>query len=62
MCMLGMGTHATCVLIDLRTALADCQIVVPSVTFFISFGIQLNQRNSVGGQGASEFVMLWTRE
>ena len=31
-CMLGLGAHATCVLIDLRTALADCQIVVPAVT------------------------------
>ncbi len=31
-CMLGLGTHVTYVLIDLRTALADCQIVVPAVT------------------------------
>jgi len=31
-CMLGLGAHATYVLIDSRTALADCQIVVPAVT------------------------------
>jgi len=30
--MLGLGAHTTHVLMDLRTALADCQIVVPSVT------------------------------
>jgi len=31
-CMLGLGAHAMCVLIDLRTALADCLIMVPVVT------------------------------
>ena len=31
-CMLGLGIHATYVLIDLRTALTDCQIGVPAVT------------------------------
>jgi hypothetical protein len=31
-CMLGLGVHATYDLIDLRTAVADCQIVVPVVT------------------------------
>ena len=31
-CMLGLGAHATCVLNDFRTALTDCQIVVPAVT------------------------------
>ena len=30
--MLGLGAHTTRVLVDLRTALADCQIVVTSVT------------------------------
>ena len=30
--MLGLGAHATCVLNDFRTALTDCQIVVPAVT------------------------------
>ena len=30
-CMLGLGAHATYVLIDIRTA-AECQIVVPAVT------------------------------
>ena len=31
-CMLGLGAHATCVFIDLRSALANCNIVVPAVT------------------------------
>jgi hypothetical protein len=31
-CMLGMGAHAMCIFIDLRSALADCQIVVPAET------------------------------
>jgi hypothetical protein len=31
-CMLGLGVHATYVHINLRTALGDCQIVVPVVT------------------------------
>ena len=30
--MLGIGAHATYVHIDLRTALRDCQIIVPAVT------------------------------
>ena len=31
-CMLGLGAHTMYIFIDLRTALADCQIVVPAVT------------------------------
>jgi hypothetical protein len=31
-CMLDLGIHATYILINLRTALADCQIVVLAVT------------------------------
>jgi hypothetical protein len=31
-CMLSLGAHATYVFIDLRTALADCQILVLAVT------------------------------
>ena len=31
-CMLGLGAHATCVFIDLRSAFANCNIVVPAVT------------------------------
>ncbi len=31
-CMLGLGIHATYILINLRAALADCQIVVSAVT------------------------------
>ena len=31
-CMLGLGAHTMYIFIDLRTALADCQIVVPTVT------------------------------
>ena len=31
-CMLGLGAHTMYDFIDLRTALADCQIVVPAVT------------------------------
>jgi hypothetical protein len=31
-CMLGLGIHAIYLLIDLGTAFADCQIVVPVVT------------------------------
>jgi hypothetical protein len=31
-CMLGLGIHATYIPINLRTAVADCQIVVPAVT------------------------------
>ncbi len=31
-CMTSLGNQATYVLIDLKTALADCRIVVPTVT------------------------------
>ena len=30
--MMGLGVNATYVIVDLRTALADCQIVVLAVT------------------------------
>ena len=31
-CMMGLGVNATYAIVDLRTALAGCQIVVPAVT------------------------------
>ncbi len=30
-CMLGLGSQAICILIDLKTALTNCNIVVPTV-------------------------------
>jgi len=63
-CMLGLGSHATYVLIDLRMALADCQIVVPAVTDLsdcetaqVAANIPAPEENGlVGIEGSSIFI------
>jgi hypothetical protein len=63
-CMLGLGSHTTYVLIDLRMALADCKIVVPAVTDLLDCktaqdvaNIPAPEENGlVGFEGSSIFI------
>jgi hypothetical protein len=63
-CMLGLSIHATYILVDLRTALVDCQMVVPTVTDLSDYktakdvaNIPAPEENGlVGFEGSSVFI------
>jgi hypothetical protein len=64
MCTLRLGAHTTYVLIDLRTALADCQIAIPAVTDLLDCktaqdvaNIPAPEENGLlGSKGSSNFI------